>query len=83
MKYVVRMYKMKPSIYQDDFNIERVILWIHTPYKADFFYAFRGVNTLTSIIIFPNFSLTSPFSLTIDFSRVSIIIGPYGALHLI
>ena len=31
---VVRLLKMKPSLYQEDFNIEPVILWTHTPYKA-------------------------------------------------
>ena len=33
---VVRLLKMKPSLYQDDLNIEPAILWIDTPYKADF-----------------------------------------------
>lgn len=47
MKYVVRMSKMKMSIYQDDFNIERVILWIYIFYKADFYFMlFCGVKYL-------------------------------------
>lgn len=32
---------MEPSLYQDDLNIEPVILWIHTPYKLMFFDVFR------------------------------------------
>ncbi len=33
---VVRLSKMRPFLYQNDFNIKLVILWIHSSYKADF-----------------------------------------------
>ena len=33
---VVRLLKMKPSLYQDNFKTVPVILWIDIPYKVDF-----------------------------------------------
>ena len=35
---VVRVLKMKQSLYQNDFNVEPANLWIHNPFKADFFF---------------------------------------------
>ena len=63
---VVRLLKMKPSLYQDDFNIKPAIFWIHTSYKADFFWGcflriLLGPNIVT---FFPlNFLLAFPFSI--------------------
>lgn len=42
---VVRLSKMKQSLYQDDFNIELVDLWIHTPYKAGGVFFFGVFST--------------------------------------
>ena len=62
---VVRPLKMKPSLYQDDFNIEPPILWIHTLHKADFWRFLLGANVGT-LILFPNFLPAFPFSLLIS-----------------
>ena len=63
---VVRLLKMKPSLYQDDLNIEPKILWIHTPYKADF-WCFRvsGAN-IVILVLLSKFLLAFPFSLLIS-----------------
>ena len=37
---IVRPLKIKPSLYQNNFNIILIILWVHNPYKADFFFYF-------------------------------------------
>ena len=49
---VVRLLKMKPFLYQDDFNIEPVILCIPTPYRLIFgvFECFAGANIVNSDI---------------------------------
>ncbi len=44
---VVRLSKMKPSLNQDDLNIELVILWICTHYKADIWCLPPGTPPLT------------------------------------
>ena len=54
---VVRPLKMKPSLNQDHLNIEPAILWVHTSYKANFwfFYAYFTEANIVTLILLLNF----------------------------
>ena len=73
---VVRLFKMNPSLYQEDFNIEPVILWTDIPYKADYkciCVLYRGQHR--------NFDITVAFLLAIINFLEGIFARPCGALR--